>query len=125
MKNEIETKFTELMNKFKHEASQVISESVSDLHSEYLPFVIEDTELNFQLRINDCLELIARGQFTTSEDELSLTVIVGDLGHKVTITSSLWDSARDSLASAVSDKAKDLKIKSLQDEIKFMQEGGY
>ena len=117
----IEEKSIEIINEFKKKILAEADEVITNVYSEILPHVENDTFMNVQYRTRAAIENIIAGNFKRI-NERSVTVL-DDNGVTVDVelSDSQWDPMRKSLLSVMPVCPKDLEIKSLKQQLKYAE----
>lgn len=107
-----ENKFNEIVEKFKAEAMAAIENSMSEIHSDMVPYLNEDTESNARYRAANIVQAILRGDFEFDGSNIKVNGWVIDR-----LTSFDYDALVQKIALVAGDKAKDLRIQQLERQI--------
>jgi molecular chaperone GrpE (heat shock protein) len=114
-----ENKFNELVESFKKEIANAANNALSDIHSEMLPYVNDDTENNALYRARDIISQILTSNFTLEGDS-----IICD-GWNTRLTTNDHDLLINKLAEKCSDKAAQQKISRLERQLAESENRGY
>jgi len=115
-----EQKFTEIVEKFKKEALSIVTETITDLHCEWLPYVESDTEQNVNSRTEEVVGQILKGKFTIENN--IIVVPNNSINCRIRISTDGWyTTLLDKLVEAMPECPKDLKIKHLMGRIKRLE----
>ena len=107
-----ETKYKELMDRFNSDITDAVKTAAESIHSDIIPFINDDTEYNAVYRASDIVNNILRGNFEVIGDKIHCN------GWNTQLTSNYHDKLVDKLAESTSDKAKDLIIERLKEQLK-------
>jgi organic radical activating enzyme len=109
-----EQKFTEIVEKFKKEAIAIVTETITDLHCEWLPYVESDTEQNVNCRSQEVMQKIIEGNFTI--DNNVIIVPSNNINCRINIPTIGWHTTMlNNIVKSMPACPKDLKIKNLED----------
>lgn len=117
-----EEKMNNIINSFKDQLAVVAEGAISDVYSEILPHVENDTFMNVTYRSQRVIENMIAGKFERVNKN---TVSILDDNHmsvEIKITDNQWDSIRESLIKAMPACPKDLEIKSLKRQIEILEQ---
>jgi hypothetical protein len=113
MKTETELKFDSIIAEFKISAEKVLNESINKIHSEMMPYIVEDTEANAGHRAREIVMKIIAGNVEIE----GKTVKVNQDGFYFIMNDFEYNGTVDAIAKVAGDKAKDLKIARLERQL--------
>ena len=120
-----EEKMTNIINSFKIKLASVAEDAVSEVYTEILPHVENDTFMNVQYRSQRVIENMIAGKFTTIDDSAVSIVDDNDMVVIIRVTDSQWDNLRRSLLTVMPACPKDLEIASLKEQLKFAENNAF
>ena len=119
---ETEEKLKEFIDSLSESIKKSVNETCDNYYSEILPHVADDTMHNASYRAGEAIKSMLAGNFKKTTQENTVLVHDGNgVDIPITITSCQYDHIRDNLIKAMPACPKDLKIKSLQEEIKHLE----
>jgi len=122
---EAEERMNNIVNNFKANLAIIASDAVSEVYSEILPHVENDTFMNVQYRSQRVVENMIAGKFTVVNENTVRINDDNDMGVDIKVTDSQWDNLRISLLSVMPACPKDLEIASLKKQLKFAENNGF
>lgn len=106
-------KFSQLVEDFKKATKDAVDSAINEIHSEFVPYLNDDTQNNAIYRANDILRMVLEGNFEVTDtgwivvDGWNITQIDGFSHNKMI----------DALADKCSDMAAKARISKLEDDL--------
>ena len=122
---EAEERMTNIINSFKIKLASVAEDAISEVYSEILPHVENDTFMNVQYRSQRVIENMISGKFTVVDDNTVRISDDNDMCVDIKVTDTQWDNLRRSLLTVMPACPKDLEISSLKEQLKFAENNAF
>ncbi|HHZ68881.1 MAG TPA: hypothetical protein EYN67_06940 [Flavobacteriales bacterium] len=122
---EAEERMTNIINSFKIKLASVAENAISEVYSEILPHVENDTFMNVQYRSQRVIENMIAGKFTVVDDNTVRINDDNDMCVDIKVTDTQWDNLRRSLLTVMPACPKDLEIASLKEQLKFAENNAF
>ena len=122
---EAEERMTNIINSFKIKLASVAENAISEVYSEILPHVENDTFMNVQYRSQRVIENMIAGKFTVVNDNTVRINDDNDMCVDIKVTDTQWDNLRRSLLTVMPACPKDLEIASLKEQLKFAENNAF
>ena len=120
-----EERMTNIINSFKIKLASVAENAISEVYSEILPHVENDTFMNVQYRSQRVIENMIAGKFTVVDDNTVRINDDNDMCVDIKVTDTQWDNLRRSLLTVMPACPKDLEIASLKEQLKFAENNAF
>lgn len=114
---QLEKEFKLMISGLSKQVHDLLGEHISNIETELLPHIDNDTDMNVQYRAAEVIGKLAGGDYEIEEEGGRVKVKVNNYVY-ITLDAGKWNKAVDNLASRLSDKAKDLKIEKLEAQLK-------
>lgn len=108
-----ETIYTELVEKFKTDVENATREALDKIHSEMVPYLNEDTDIDATYRAVEMVRKIMIGDFEVVDNRIQV-----DGWIISSMTDFSYDKLVDVLSLKAGDVAKDMKIARLEEQLK-------
>ncbi|YCF39309.1 hypothetical protein ACT517_17260 [Pseudomonas aeruginosa] len=109
---------TAAMTKLKDEAKAVIDGVMGQLYTDYLPYVITDTEANIGNRVSGCVRNLIAGKFEAHENH---AMVSDGYGQNHYVFMSSWSDMVKPLCEAMGDQIKDARIEQLERQVERLK----
>ena len=117
MSDKLSKTFEKHMDPLKIELAKSIKETCTDLYTEWLPFVEEDSSANFTIAIEQCLKKLLNADYELNEN--NYIYIDSPYGS---ISFSVPYGVSEALATRHKDIIKSKRIEDLESEVKHLTE---
>jgi hypothetical protein len=117
--------YNNLINKFKEDVLEIIESHVSKLHTDFAPYLQQDTDYNVSHIASTLVNKLVRGDFERHNES---SVVVKDdngIGTYIRMTSHQYDNLRKNLIEVMPECPKDLGIESLKEQLKRVYKRNY
>lgn len=104
----------EAMDRLKTEAQKVINGVMSELYTDYLPYVVTDTEGNIGSRVLVCVSNLIAGKFTKNGEHV---VVKDGYGQNHYLFMSSWSDMVKPLCDTMTEEIKGARIAQLEREV--------
>ena len=111
--------YTKLVETFKIDATYIVEDAVKRIHSDLLPYVENDTEMNVAIYSQKIIESLLSGDFERVDDGSVRVRSSTGASMLLYITDLEYDMIRDNLIRALPKCPKDLKIKALEEALEL------
>lgn len=88
------------LKEFTDKLAEVAKDVISDVHCEYLPHVMSDTELNVKFQTEQALQDILKGAFTVQGDYIRIGELMVWIGNSYDqVCTNIYNNAKDKIES--------------------------
>lgn len=109
---------TQALEELKQKAGAVIESIMSDLYTDYLPHVVDDTDANISYRVEGCIKNILQGKIIPNGDFIHVN---DDYGYEHMVNLAQYNMNLKPLCDIMGETIHTNRIKQLEQEVESLK----